>query len=119
MSAYSIEEMLLEGQTEVKELFEFVMNNAETMDAYSMKKGIFSRIMGIGLPAMKGYFAEKGTGDVGDVLELKDGTTLKKEKRLLWRNYFSVFDKFGVPRTCYRTNGPEGLMPLDAQARGP
>jgi len=49
MSAYSIEEMVLEGQMEVKELFEFVTNNAEAMDAYSMEQGIFSRIMGIGL----------------------------------------------------------------------
>ena len=119
MSAYSIEEMILEGQMEVKELFEFVTNNAEAMDAYSMEQGIFSRIMGIGLSAMKGYFAEKGTGDVGDVLELEDGTTLKKEKRLLWKNYFSVFGKFGVPRTCYRANGVEGVMPLDAQANLP
>ena len=69
MSAYSIEEMLLEGQMEIKELFEFVRNNAEAMDAYSMEQGIFSRIMSIGLSAMKGYFAEKGTGDVGDVLK--------------------------------------------------
>ena len=119
MSAYSIEEMLLEGQMEVKELFEFVKNNADAMDAYSMEQGIFSRILGIGVSAMKGYFAEKGTGDVGDALELEDGTTLKKEKRLLWKNYFSVFGKFGVPRTCYRTNGLEGLMPLDAQANLP
>jgi len=119
MSAYSIEEMLLEGQMEVKELFEFVKNNADAMDAYSMEQGIFSRILGIGESAMKGYFAEKGTGDVGDVLEFEDGTTLKKEKRLLWKNYFSVFGKFGVPRTCYRTNGLEGLIPLDAQANLP
>ena len=119
MSAYSIEEMLLEGQMEIKELFEFVRNNAEAMDAYSMEQGIFSRIMSIGLSAMKGYFAEKGTGDVGDVLKLADGTSLKKEKRLLWKNYFSVFGKFGVPRTCYRTKGLEGVMPLDAQANLP
>jgi len=119
MSAYSIEEMILEGQMEVKELFEFVMNNAEAMDAYSMEQSIFSRILGIGSSAMKGYFAEKGTGDVGNVLELEDGTTLKKEKRLLWKNYFSVFGKLRVPRTCYRTDGLEGVMPLDAQANLP
>ena len=65
---------------------------------------------------MKGYFAEKGTCDVGNVFELEDGTVLKKEKRLLWKNYFSVFGKFGVPRTCYRANGTQGVMPLDAQA---
>ncbi|MCP4460417.1 MAG: ISKra4 family transposase, partial [Cytophagales bacterium] len=119
MSPYSIEEMVLEGQMEVKELFEFVKNNAEAMDAYSMEQNIFDRVMGIGLTAMKGYFAEKGTGDIGDVLELEGGTILKKKKMLLWKNYFSVFGKFGVPRTCYRTNGLDGVMPLDAQANIP
>ncbi len=119
MSPYSIEKMVLEGELGVNQLFEFVMNNAEAMDAYSMEQAIFSRVMGIGLTAMKGYFAQKGTGDVGDVLKLEDGTTLNKEKRLLWKNYFSVFGKFGVPRTCYRTNGLDGVMPLDAQANLP
>ena len=119
MLPYSVEQSILEGQLEVKQLFEFVVNNAEVMDAYSMEDAIFARIMGIGLAAMKGYFAEKGTGDIGDVLELEDGTILKKEKRLLNQNYFSVFGKLGVPRTCYRTNGREGVMPLDAQANLP
>ena len=82
MPAYSIEAMLCEGHLEVNELFEFVKNNAEAMDAYRMEQAILSRIMGIGLAAMKGYFAKKGTGDIGDVLELEDGRTLKKEKRL-------------------------------------
>lgn len=119
MPAYSMEEMLLEGQREVKELFEFVMDNADTMDAYAIEKDIFSRIMAIGLAAMKGYFAQKGTGEIGDVLQLEDGTNLKKEKRLLEKNYFSVFGKLAVPRTCYRANGMDGVMPLDAQANLP
>jgi len=119
MFAYSIEEMVLEGRMEVNELFEFIRNNAGEMDAYTMEQGIFSRIMAIGLSAMKGYFAEKGTGDIGDVLELEDGTILRKEKRFLWKNYFSVFGKFGVPRACYRASGVDGVMPLDAQANLP
>ena len=119
MSAYSMEEMLIEGRAEVNQLFEFVMNSAEALDAYSIEKAIFSRIMGIGLAAMKGYFAKKGTGEVGDVLELADGTTLKKEKRLLEKTYFSVFGKLAVPRTCYRADGVDGVMPLDAQANLP
>ncbi len=110
---------LLEGQLEVKHLFEFVANNADGMDAYSMEGAIFDRVMGIGLAAMKGYFAEKGTGDVGNVLELEDGTIMKKEKRLIGKDYFSVFGKLKVPRTCYRVDGREGLMPLDAQANIP
>ena len=119
MPIYSIEQNILEGKLGVNQLFEFVKNNAEQMDAYSMEEAIFELVMRIGLAAMKGYFAEKGTGDVGDVLQLEDGTALKKEKRLLWQNYFSVFGKFSIPRTCYRTNGREGVMPLDAQANLP
>lgn len=119
MPPYSIEQSILEGKLGVKQLFEFVKNNAEQMDAYSMEEAIFERVMRIGLAAMKGYFAEKGTGDVDDVLQLEDGTVLKKEKRLLWKNYFSVFGKLAVPRTCYRTNGLDGVMPLDAQANLP
>jgi len=59
MSAYSVEEMVLEGQAGVKELFEFVKNNAEAMDSYRMEQAIYTRIMSIGLSAMKRYFAEK------------------------------------------------------------
>jgi len=119
MAPYSIEQSISEGRLEVKQLFEFITNNAENMDAYSMEKTIFERVMRIGLAAMKGYFAEKGTGDMGDVFKLEDKTTLKKEKRLLWKTYFSVFGKFALPRTCYRTNGLDGVMPLDAQANLP
>ena len=119
MPAHLMEEMLLEGQREVKQLFEFVTNNADAMDSYSIEKAIFSRLMGIGLAAMKGYFAEKGTGDIGDVLQLDDETTLKREKRLLEKIYFSVFGKLSVPRACYRAKGVEGVMPLDAQANLP
>ena len=119
MPAYSIEQMLLEGQAEVKELFGFVKDNAATMDAYTIEKNIFFRILTIGLSAMKGYFAEKGTGDVGCFLELEDGSVLKRQKSILHKNYFSVFGKFSVPRTCYRADGVNGVMPLDAQANLP
>lgn len=119
MLPYTAEQSILEGKSEVKELFAFAIENAEAMDAYTMEASIFERMMGIGVAAMKCYFAEKGTGDVGGVLRLSDGTTMAKEKRLLGRDYFSVFGKFKVPRTCYRSEGRDGLMPLDAQANLP
>lgn len=119
MPAYSMEESLLEGHAEVKELFEFVEDNATSMDAYTMEQNIFFKILAIGLLAMKGYFAEKGTGNVGASLELEDGSVLKRQKSTSDRNYFSVFGKFSVPRTCYRADGVNGVMPLDAQANLP
>jgi hypothetical protein len=114
-----MEQIVLEGHLEINQLFEFVENSASQMDAYSMEKAIFERVMSIGQTAMKSYFVAKGTGDVGNVLTLEDGTVFNKEKRLLFRKYFSVFGKVEVPRTCYRINGLDGIMPLDAQANLP
>jgi hypothetical protein len=119
MSPYSIEQSIFEGEMGVKQLFEFVSNNAEQMDSYTMEKNIFARLMSIGLSAMKGYFAEKGTGDIGDVVQLEDGGILKKETRDLNKNYFSVFGKVEVPRSWYQVKGGKGIMPLDVQSNLP
>ena len=119
MLPYSLEGSMLEGKLEVNQLFEYIDKNAQSMDAYQMEQEIYSRIRKIGLAAMKGYFAVKGTGDIGEVLELKDGIILKKESSLRPKGYFSVFGKFPVPRTCYRAKGHEGVMPLDAEANLP
>ena len=114
MKALSAERSILDGQKELEELFKYVETDAKALKAYDMEKVIFSRIMRIGLAAMKCYFAEKGTGDVGAESALDDGTMLKKETALRGRNYFSVFGKIKVPRTYYRGEGPAGVMPLDA-----
>jgi hypothetical protein len=107
---------MCEGEQEVKELFEFVTGQAEAMTAYQMEQDIFTRVMQIGLAAMKCYFAAKGTGDIGKTLSLKDGTVASKADALCGRDYFSVFGKFKVPRTVYRAFARPGVMPLDAQA---
>lgn len=119
MQPYSVERSIVEGELEVKELFEYAQNNAGQFEAYEMEKAVFARLMRIGLAAMKCYFAEKGTGDVGVELQLENGKVLKKETLLHGRDYFSVFGKIKVPRTCYRIEGEKGVMPLDAQANLP
>jgi len=119
MQPYSVERSIIEGELEVKELFEYVQNGATQLEACEMEKAVFAKLMQIGLAGMKCYFAEKGTGDVGLELELENGKLLKKETRLHGRDYFSVFGKIKVPRTCYRVEGEKGVMPLDAQANLP
>ena len=119
MPPYSAEQSIFEGELGVKQLFKFVKNNSGRMDAYSMEKSIFSRLMDIGLSSMKCYFASKGTEDVDDILVLKDGTNLKKEKRIFEQNYFTIFGKLPAPQTCYRDDGHDCVMPLDAQAKLP
>ncbi len=113
MKALSVEQSILDGEKELRELFKYVKTDANALKAYDMEKEIFSRIMRIGLAAMKCYFAEKGTGDIGAELALDNGTVLKKESTLRSRNYFSVFGKIKVPRTYYRGANMAGVMPLD------
>lgn len=116
MKALSVERSLCEGELEVKELFEFITTHAEEMTACRMEHDIFARVMKIGFAAMKGYFAAKGTGDVGETVVFDDGTVATKCQGFCDRNYFSVFGKFAVPRTVYRAYARPGVMPLDAQA---
>ena len=85
MLPYSVEQSILEGRLEVKQLFEFVVNNAEAMDAYSMEAAIFARIMGIGLAAMKGYLSS--SMNMGPPDFHKHGTTFEGGGGNLWSPY--------------------------------
>lgn len=119
MQAFSVEQSIIEGDNQVKQLFAFVQEHAAEFEAYEMGKNIFARLMKIGLSAMKCYFGQKGTGDVGSALVSKNETVLIRQNQLCGRGYFSVFGKLKVPRTCYRFEGESGVMPLDAQANLP
>ncbi len=114
MQPYYMESKINEGEYEVNQLFKFIRDNAQKMDAYEAEFNIFSRVMKIGFIAMQAFFACVGTGDVGETLQADTGSTLKKEGQLRGKDYFSVFGKFKVPRTCYRQEGVAGVMPLDA-----
>jgi hypothetical protein len=116
MKALSMERSIQDGELEVKELFRYVNEHAETCTAYQVEQEIFARLMQGGLAAMKSYFAVKGTGDVGETLTLPDGTTATKAADLRGRDYFSVFGKFKIPRTTYQRRGRVSVMPLDAHA---
>ena len=119
MQAYSLEQNIVEGKNQVQDLFKFAENMSDSLEAYEMEKAIFARLMNIGRSALKAYFASLGTGDVGPELTLDDGTLMKKQRGLYGRDYFSVFGKLKVPRTCYRAKESTGLMPLDAKANLP
>jgi len=68
---------------------------------------------------MKTYFAKRGTGDVGPTVVRGDGVVLEREKKLRGRDDFSIFGKFPVFRSCYRTPGETGIFPLDEQVNLP
>src|SRR5512132_4187852 len=119
MDALDVETSIAEGEQALQTLLKFVSESAGTLEAHEAEKGIFKRLLPIGLAAMKLYFAQRGTGDVGAAVTRADGVRLPREPTLRGRDYFSLFGKFNVARTCYRTPGAPGIFPLDAQVNLP
>lgn len=119
MDALDVEMGIAEGEQALQALLKFVTEHANELEAHEAEKGIFKRLLPIGLAAMKLYFAQRGTGDVGPAITRADGEMLPREKLVRGRDYFSIFGKFKVARTCYRTPGEPGICPLDAQVNLP
>lgn len=119
MLPYDVESSIAEGERGVQDLFEFVRAYSKELEAHSVEKRVFKMLLPIGLAAMKAYFAERGTGDLGLTILKDDGLVLDRESRLRGQDYFSIFGKFDVPRSCYRAPGVEGVFPLDEQVNLP
>jgi hypothetical protein len=119
MEAFDVEASIAEGEEALQTLLRFVRESAGQLEAHEAEKGIFKRLMPLGLAAIRLYFAERGTGDVGPAVERDDSVVLVREGRLRERDYFSIFGKLAVPRTCSRAAGEPGLFPLDKQANLP
>jgi hypothetical protein len=119
MDALNVETSIAEGEQALQALIQFARESAGKREAHEAEKGIFKRLLPIGLAAMKLYFAQCGTGDVGPAVMRADGVFLPREKLLRGHDYFSLFGKFAVARTCYRTPGEPGIFPLDAQVNLP
>jgi len=119
MEAYDVELSVADGRAALGDLFRYVVSGASELEAHEVEEGIFRRLMPIGRAALMVYFAKKGTGDVGSSIERSDGKALGRQSSLSNRDYFSVFGKLPVPRTCYRTPGETGVFPLDREVNMP
>src|SRR5438093_13577353 len=119
MDALDVERSIAEGEQALQALITFARENAGKLEAHEAEKGIFKRRLPIGLAAMKRYCAQRGTGDVGAAVTRADGVLLPREQLLRGRDYFSIFGKFKVARTCSRTPGEPGICPLEAQVNLP
>jgi hypothetical protein len=119
MDARDAELSRAEGEQALQALLKDVHESADKLEAHEAEKGLFKRLLPIGLAAMKRSFAQRGTGEVGPAITRADGEILPREKPLRGRDSLSIFGKFKVARTCYRTPGEPGIFPLDAQVNLP
>jgi hypothetical protein len=114
MDARNVETSIAEGERALQALIQCARESAGKRGAHEAEKGSFTRRRPIGLAAMKRYFAQCGTGDVGPGVTRADGVFLPREKPLRGHDDCSLFGKFAVARTCDRTPGEPGIFPLDA-----
>jgi hypothetical protein len=119
MDALEVEMSIAEGEQALQALLQLAREHAGTHEAHEAEKGLFKRLLPIGLAAMKRSFAQRGTGDVGPTVTRADGVCLPQEQTRRGRDYCSIFGKFKVARTCDRTPGAPGIFPLEAQVNLP
>jgi len=119
MEAYDAELCVAEARGQLDDLIERVEALAQkSKQAHEVERVILTKVLSLGKELMRLYFAEMGTGNVGDAVVLK-GQALPLQKQLLARDYFSIFGKLAVPRSRYRARSGESVFPLDRQANLP
>ena len=96
----------------------FVRGEAQGLELHEVERGLFQRVLGLGLTLLRLFLAEKGTGRDGDEIPLDDGTVLPfRQNRKC--DYFSVFGKTDIDRAYYWRKGLEGHFPLDGELNLP
>jgi hypothetical protein len=119
MDALDVETSIAEGEQALEALIKFAREHASKLEAHEAEQGTFKRLLPMGLAAMKLSCAQRGTGDLGAAITREDGVRLPRETQLRGRDYGSLFGTCKVARTCDRTAGEPGILPLDAQVNLP
>ena len=81
MEALDVETSIAEGEQALQALMQFAREYAGKLEAHEAEKGIFKRLLPIGLAAMKLYFAQRGTGDVGPAITRADNVPCRGSRR--------------------------------------
>jgi hypothetical protein len=119
IDALDVEMRRAEGEQALQALLKCAREEAGTREAHEAAKGIFKRLLPMGLAAMQLDFAQRGTGEVGPAVTRADGMLLPREQKLRGRDYCSLFGTFAGARTGDRRPGEPGSFPLDAPVNLP
>jgi hypothetical protein len=98
LDALDVEMSIAEGEQALQVLLKFVSESAGKLEAHEAEKGIFKRLLPIGLAAMKLYFAQRGTGDLGAAVTRADGMILPRETQLRGRDDVHRSQLKGLPQ---------------------
>jgi hypothetical protein len=112
VEARSVEEA--EARDGFEKLLAYVRGEAQGEELHAVERGLFVRLLSLGLALLRIFLSEKGTGRVSTAkVVTRDGTELRyhSTKRA---TYLSIFGTLVIERAYYWDLGEEGVCPLDA-----
>ena len=88
---------------------------------HTVELGIWRRVLEIGRSALGLYLSLQGDGDVGEILELETGKTVRRLPSVHRREYQSVFGGFSLKRYVYGSREGQKIecVPLDSRLQLP
>lgn len=114
MSASIEESILPELDTKFNELKEYVFGGAQSQQIHEVERGIFARLLQLGLLLLMAFLKKRGDGRTDASVRGADGQELRYQGTRTVP-YFSIFGKLTIERAYYWAKGvQEGICPLDA-----
>lgn len=103
-----------EARDKFEQLLGYVHGEAKSQQLHEVERGIFVRLLELGLVLLRVFLAGKGTGKLAEgKVVTREGTELRYHS-LKRTNYFSIFGVVEIVRAYYWDLGEEGVCPLDA-----
>ena len=111
------EDKAIEAQEHFSNILMFAKNNSDK-DVNYMEKEIFNKLLALGNTLMKVFIDTVGTGNSGNILELKDGKKLKHaDTRPI--THTTIFGEITINREYYHKALEGSAFPLDSQINLP
>ncbi len=109
------EQQFLKAQTQLQALCEFVRRaEAKDLRIDEVERGLFERLLALGLTLLEAFVAGQGNGDAGPTLDCKNHT-VRRLKGLHVRRYLSIFGELLIRRMVYARREGQKIerAPLD------
>jgi len=118
MTLNSFEKDIFNAKAKVDDIFKFIKENSEQIEAHKMEQHIFREVLLMGLSMMNTYFNTVETNDVGPSITGENGVELKRHS-VKSRKYISIFGDLDVERQIYWAKGSGCIAPLDQHCNLP
>jgi len=122
----SMNEKVLDIKAKIIEQMNLLMESVdqafiEGTAAHKVEENLLNQLLKIGHQCMLLLFEHYGSCDLGDVLDLLNGSSLKRLSELHTKEYLSIFGLINAERCVYGTREGQKIdyVPLDARLQLP